>query len=77
MRTYADLRQIVARMKEDTEAYFGPTLGMVLILLNKGVPTTDVCVGGNLSDPTATVRLLRQLADKIEKEGNSPVILTN
>lgn len=68
-----ELRQIAGQTKAQLETLF-PDLRMVLVFLT-GEPTTPVVATGNLRSGEVTVRLLRELADKIEREGANPTIL--
>jgi Zn-dependent M16 (insulinase) family peptidase len=70
---YPDLRNIAGQMIEQTEKQV-PNIGIVVLVFTKDAgPTKPVAIRSNIDTGTA-VRMLRETADKAEKEAGKKVI---
>lgn len=68
MKTYAELREIVTQNVQQTVTTF-PGLGLVVIAFNLGAPVTQCAIGAEVQDLDQAIRLLRETADKLERDG--------
>jgi len=66
-RTHAELREIAIINVRQTTAQF-PGIGIVVMLFNRGKVLTPVALSTAVDSPEQAIRLLREMADKLERD---------
>lgn len=65
VRTYAELRQLCIRVWRHLTT---PEVAGVILLWNRNLPSTHVSIYGDVEPQRNLPALLREMADKIEKD---------
>ena len=67
MKDYAQLRDMCVQNVKQTTAY-DPDVGIIVMMFNRGPGLKAVALASAVDHPEQAVRMLREMADKIEKD---------
>jgi hypothetical protein len=73
MRTFAELRELAMININATKSQL-PDLGTLVLVWNKNAPTTEIAIAGEVEPQRDLPRMLREIADKLEREKGKKVI---
>ena len=74
MKTHLQLTEIVHTVGSQVTSSY-PGLGLIVVAFNQHTPSTPVAMTGQAPNKNYAIRLLRQIADSLEKSGDSSLIL--